>query len=196
MIQKKSGIEELAEKLLSNIYISTQLKEVSIALEYLSQSKSFKNNAQTIASDRRLTNALKKTQMLYLFRDVESPILHDFFSDLFSQKNYTLFNSRQFDYFDQFVQTFQLVTEQVTVINLVTAIELQEKELIVIAKEFCESLGSQAIIHLQINEAIIGGAQIRIGNLVFDYSLRSKFQQFQRQWLSRIEKTSELVGSR
>ncbi len=196
MIQKKSGIEELAEKLLSNIFTSTQLKEVSIALEYLSQSKSFKNNAQTIASDRRLTNALKKTQMLYLFRDVESPILHDFFSDLFSQKNYTLFNSRQFDYFDQFVQTFQMVTEQITVVNLVTAIELEEKELIVFAKEISQSLGSQAIIHLQINEAIIGGAQIRIGNLVFDYSLRSKFQQFQRQWLSRIEKTSELVGSR
>lgn len=195
-MKRKSGIEELAENLLARINTSNQLRDVSIALETFSQSRSFKNNARDIAKDRRLTNALKKTQILYLFRDVEIPILYDFFSDLFAQKNYSLFNSSQFDYFDEFVQVFQKMTEKVTVVNFITAIDLKDSELEKIAKEFSVALGEQAIIHPQINEAIIGGAQVRVGNLVFDYSLRSKFQQFQRQWINRVDKTSELVGSR
>jgi len=40
----------------------------------------------------------------------------------------------------------------------------------------------------------LGGLQIRLENLVFDYSLRTKFQQFQRHWLSSLDKIEAAVG--
>ena len=45
-------------------------------------------------------------------------------------------------------------------------------------------LGKPAVVNLQIKSTILGGVQVRIENLVFDHSLKEKFKQFQRHWLS------------
>jgi len=190
----KNGLAELASHLLSNIYTTTELKQVSVALESLSQSPSFKSRAREIAKDNNLTAAIKKSQLLFLFKDVDIPVLYSFFSDLFGEKEFWMFSSDQFDYFDEFVQVFQLATEEVVVVNLVSAIDIETPDIVTISQGLTKTLGKQAVIHLQVNPSIVGGAQVRIGNLVFDYSLRSKFHQFQCQWLSQIAKTSELVG--
>ena len=195
MSRKVSGLEEMAIQLLTDIHVSKQLKEVSMILEQLSIDKNFKKQALIIASDERLSNTLKKTQMLYLFKDIDNSLVYDFFSDMFSSQNYKLFNSRQFDYFDEFVKKFQMKTEELLIVNLITAIELKQKDLIEIAIDLSDNLEQKVIIHPQTNASLMGGAQIRIGNMVFDFSLRSKFHQFQRQWLASMEKTSKLVGN-
>ncbi len=190
----RSGVEELAQHLLSNIFTTTDLKMVSVALEQLSQNQSFKHHAHEIATDTRLTDSVKKTQLLHLFKDINIPILYTFFSDMFSKHEFWMFSSKQFDYFDEFVQTFQLATEKVTVVNLVTPVDLLPPDLTKISQDLAQSLGTHVVLHLQVNPGILGGIQVRIGNLVFDYSLRSKFHQFQRQWIAQMARTSELVG--
>jgi len=64
----------------------------------------------------------------------------------------------------------------------------------VIAKQLSDSLERQVMLDLKVNPSIVGGAQIRVGNLVFDYTLRSKFNQFERQWINRMARTTEFVG--
>jgi F0F1-type ATP synthase delta subunit len=192
----ESGIKKLAAQLLERISTTTELKQVSVALESLSQSRDFKSSAQLIASDSRLSYAIKKTQILFLLKDIHNPTLYAFFSDLFSEHEFWMFSSAQFDYFDEFVQAFQMLTEKVTVVNIVTAVDVEELDLVQMSKRLAKALENQVVLHPQVNPAIIGGAQIKIGNLIFDYSLRSKFHQFQRQWVSQIEKTAHHVGSR
>lgn len=194
MQHKLSGLEELAEKLLKDIHVSKQLKEVSMILEQLSIDKAFKKQASIIASDQRISNELKKTQMMYLFKDIDNSMVYNFFSDMFLNRNYTLFNFKQFDYLDEFVKKFQMKTEELTIVNLIVPIEIKEKDLVEMAMDLSKNLGNKVIIHPQVNESLLGGAQIRIGNMVYDFSLRSKFHQFQRQWLSSMEKTSQLIG--
>lgn len=194
MSKKMSGLEELAMKLLDNVYVSKSLKEVSMILEELSIDKAFKKQAKTIACDERLSKNLKKTQMMYLFKNIDNPLVYDFFSDMFSAGNYMLFNSRQFDYFDEFVKKFQMKTEELLIVNLITAIEIKDKDLAEIAIDLGQDLETKIVIHPQVNASLMGGAQIRIGNMVFDFSLRSKFHQFQRQWLASMKKTSRMVG--
>jgi F0F1-type ATP synthase delta subunit len=190
----RKGIEELADELLSQINTTAELKQVSVALESLTQSSAFKSRAREVASNMNLTNAIKKSQLLFLFKDIDVPVLYTFFSDMFSDNEFWMFSSKQFDYFDEFVQTFQMLTEKVVVVNLVTAIEIKAPDLKLIAQNLTKSLGSHVIIHLQVNPGIIGGLQARVGNLVFDYTLRSKFHQFQRQWIAQVAKTTEMVG--
>lgn len=190
----RKGIEELADELLSQINTTAELKQVSVALESLTQSSAFKSRAREVASNMNLTNAIKKSQLLFLFKDIDVPVLYTFFSDMFSDNEFWMFSSKQFDYFDEFVQTFQMITEKVLVVNLVTAIEIKVPDLKLIAQNLTKSLGSHVIIHLQVNPGIVGGLQARVGNLVFDYTLRSKFHQFQRQWIAQVAKTTEMVG--
>jgi len=190
----QKGVEKLAAKLLSQVWSTSELKKISLALEGLSHESSFKSNARTIVANSRLSDEVKATQLMQLFQDIPIPTLQSFFTEIFSEGEFWLFSSKQFDYFDEFVREFQLSTEKVQIVQLVVAIEMYPREQMVIASELTKSLERQVILDLKINPAIVGGAQIRIGNLVFDYTLRSKFNQFERQWINRMAKTAEYVG--
>jgi len=190
----QKGVEKLAEKLLSQVWSTVELKKISLALEGLSHSSVFKSEARAIVANPKLSDEHKATRLLQLFQEVEIPTLQSFFTEIFSEGEFWLFSSKQFDYFDEFVREFQLSTEKVLVVQLVIAIEMFPREQMVIASELSKSLERQVILEPKINPGIIGGAQIRIGNLVFDYTLRSKFNQFERQWINRMAKTAEFVG--
>jgi len=190
----QKGVEKLAEKLLSQVWSTVELKKISLALEGLSHSSVFKSEARAIVASSKLSDEHKATRLLQLFQEVEIPTLQSFFTEIFSEGEFWLFSSKQFDYFDEFVREFQLSTEKVLVVQLVIAIEMFPREQMVIASELSKSLERQVILEPKINPGIIGGAQIRIGNLVFDYTLRSKFNQFERQWINRMAKTAEFVG--
>ena len=186
--------DSLVSKLLDTIFTTSTLKEVSEVLEELSQDKRFKAHCNGIVSDYSLTDSQKKRQLSYLLKTIEIPVLHDFFSDQLGNDVLWLFASEKVDYFDKFVRQFQLATEEVEIIYLVTAIKLEGEELKNIAKDLTKSFGYKVILKHEVNPAIIGGAQIRVENMVFDYSLRTKFQQFQRTWIASLEKTGQLVG--
>jgi F-type H+-transporting ATPase subunit delta len=190
----QKGVEKLAKQLLAEVYSTTELKKISLALEGLSHATGFKSDARTIVSNARLSDEAKATQLLALLKEVDIPTLQSFFTGVFSEGEFWLFSSKQFDYFDEFVRAFQLATEQVLVVQMVIAIEMYPREQMVIAQELGKSLERQVVLDMKLNPAIVGGAQIRIGNLVFDYTLRSKFNQFERQWITRMARTAALVG--
>lgn len=184
----------LIAKLMQNIHTTAQLKDISDALEELTQNKAFKNHANDIITDQSLTDSQKKTQLLYLIRSIDIPTLADFFSDVLAGHTFWMFSSEKIDYFDKFVREFQMATEEIVVVYLITATKLMQSDFRTIAKDLGKSFGYKVVLNHQINPAIIGGAQVRVQNLVFDYSLRNKFNQFQRQWLHSLEQTDKMIG--
>ncbi len=190
----EKGTQILSKKLLSKLPTTVALKSVSQSLESLAQNTSFKNHASSIVADPHLSDSQKKTQLLYLIRSVNEPVLYDFFADELSQENYWLFTFDKIDYFDKFVQTFQQATETLKVIHLVTAINLETHEIEDIGKRLAQYFGFSVVINLEVNPAIIGGLQARLDNVVFDLSLRSKFHSFEHNWVKSLESLEENVG--
>lgn len=190
----EKGTQKLAQALLEKVYTTATLKQVTETLEDLAQNQGFKSHANSIVSDPTLTEAQKKTQLTYLLRTIELPIVYDFFIQEAADGQFWLFSSDKIDYFDKFVQTFSLETENVGVVFMTTATKLSSSRLKEIVKDLSDAFGYRMIINHEVNPTIIGGVQIRIENMVFDYSLRSKFSQFQRQWLASLEKTEKAIG--
>lgn len=190
----KSTTQELVEKLLSQIYTAPTLKEVSVTLEELAQNKHFKNHASHIVNDPTLNPGQKTNQLDYVIKNIECSLLYNFFSDLIGANQIWLFDNEKLDYFDEFVKEFQFSTEHIKVLNLTTAIDLSGPQLKAMAKDLSQELGMKVILSYHVNPSIIGGLQIKIDNYIYDFSLRSKFQQFQREWLASLEKTTKLVG--
>jgi F-type H+-transporting ATPase subunit delta len=188
------GTQQIAKRLLKRIHTSTSLSAVSETLESITQNKSLKQHASLIVTDPHLSYANKRTQLLYLLRSVDLPLLNDFFSDELSADTIWLFHTDKIDYFDRFVQSFQRLTETVRVVHLVTVIPLSDLYLRQIADNFATSFGYQVIIDHEVNPSLIGGIQVRLDNYVFDYSLRSRFSQFQRQWVNSIQTLEDTVS--
>lgn len=186
-------LHQLAETLIENIHTTNELSQVSAVLEQISANRQFKQSACEIAGDQHLSDAQKKSQLLILFRKVHVPLIYEFFKQLFSQYQFWLFESDTFDYFDDFVKIFQIHVEKTKIVYLVTAVELKEKDLIRISTEFSEILGKRAVINMQVNPEIIGGVQLRIDNLIFDYSIKSKMNQFKTKWIASLAHASDMV---
>jgi F0F1-type ATP synthase delta subunit len=186
--------DALVNQLLTNLQTTATVKQVSDALEELSQNKTFKRHANLIVSDHTLTDKQKQSQLLYLVQTIDVSALHDFLADTLVQGSTWLFSSDKVDYFDKFVQNFQLATESLQIVYLVTAIDLNKEILTKIAVDLSQSFGYKVIIDHEVNPAILGGAQVRIENMVYDHSLRRKFQQFQRQWLATFDQTEKKLG--
>lgn len=190
----KKGVNQLAGKLLTQIHTAATLKRISDTLEELAQNKGFKEHASNIATDPNLTDSQKKTQLLYLIRSIEIPTLYTFFSEYIDQQNFWLFSGGRIDYFDRFVQEFQRLTESAEIVNLQTAIDLDPLTLEKIAKDLGDSFGIKVIINHQRAEHILGGVKLKIENVVYDYSLHTRFLQFQEAWIKTLQDTESLIG--
>lgn len=188
------GVDQLAGQLLSQIFTSKTLKLVSDTLEELTQNKSFKEHGSNIATDPDLTKNQKKTQLTYLVRSIELPIVHQFLSDQFESDQFWLFSGGRIDYLDRFVQAFQNQTETVQIVYLETAVSLNLAQLKKMSHSLTDLLGSQVIIHPEVNSLLTGGFKIKIENMIYDYSLHTKYMQFQQSWMNTLKKTDKVIG--
>lgn len=190
----KKSMKSVVSRLVETLYTTEALKLISSTLEELSQDRKFKLHADAIVSDESLTDSQKKRQLNYLIKTIEVPELQTFLSDEIEKDNWWLFSVDRIDYFDRFVQNFQIATEEIGVVYLTTSIPLSPTELKTIAKDLSKTFGYKVVLRHEVNKAIVGGAQVRVENLVFDYSLRTKFQHFQKTWLQSLNKTDKLIG--
>jgi len=188
------GIDTLAWQLLQNIYSATLLKQVSDYLEDLSQNKVFKEHATAIATDTSLTHTQKKTQLSYLFRSVELPLLYQFFLHQFDTNQFWLFSGGRIDYFDRLVMAFQKQTELLQIVYVETAVKLTMTQVKAIATNLTEAFGVKVVVHEETVPHLVGGLKIKIDNLVYDYSLHTKYLQFQRVWIQTLKETDKLIG--
>jgi ATP synthase F1 delta subunit len=191
---KKSDTQILVDRLLSQIFETETLKAVSMGLEDFARNKHLKTHAQSIVDDSTLNPSQKKRQLNYLLSNVENSIIQNFFSDEIGAGKLWIFDTAKIDYLDEFVQAFQQSTESIGILLLTTAVELSPTQIRTISRDLTQEFGRKIILNLQINQSIIGGIQVKIENYVFDFSIRTKFQQFQREWLASLEKTTKLVG--
>lgn len=191
---KKTDVQHLADLLINEIYTVTDLKHASLALESIALDRHFKKHAANIYNDPDLTDSQKKRQLIYLLNTIENVQVHNFLSDEIENNNMWLFDTEKIDYLDEFVKIFQQSTESVKIMHLTTAKPLNPIQLKAISKDMSKSFGIKTVIEHAVNPNLISGIQVKIDNYVYDYSLRSKFQQFQREWLASLDKTTKLVG--
>jgi len=191
---KKTDTEVLCDQILAQVYSTAQLKEVSLTLESIALDRHFKTHASNIVNDSELNPSQKKRQLIYLCDTIDDHFIHDFFCDYINDGNFWLFDTQKIDYLDEFVKKFQQATETVHILHLTTAIDLTPPQMRSISKDLSHEFGYKVVINHTVNSALIGGIQVKLDNYIFDYSLRSKFQQFQREWLASLDKTSKLVG--
>ncbi len=191
---KKTDTEILCDKLLSYIHTSHELKQVSLALETIAIDRHFKNHADSIVNDSDLKDAQKKRQLLYLLGTIENSTIHNFFSDEVDSNNLWIFDLQKIDYLDEFIKKFQQATEKIITLHLTSAKDMTPQQIRTISKDLSHEFGTKIIIEHSINKNLIGGVVVKFDNYIFDYSIRSKFQQFQREWLSSLERTSKLTG--
>lgn len=191
---KKSDIETLCDKLLAQIYSAAELKEASLHLESISLDRQFKIHASNIINDSELNSTQKKRQLAYLLGTIELPLLHDFFSDEIDAGSLWLLDNQKIDYLDEFVKKFQQSTESVHILHLTSAVNLTPQQIRSISRDLTHEFGYKIIVDHMVNANLIGGILVKLDNYIFDYSLRSKFQQFQHEWLASLEKTTKLVG--
>lgn len=187
-------IESLVQNLADRLHDTYSMRKISDTLEEMVEDKSFRLHAQSIITDPNLTASQKKTQLLYLIRSLDVKELYDFFTDSLTDDNLWLFDSKETDHLDSFVQQFQIATDKMKLVELTTAIPLNPSHLETIAKDLEKAFAAKVLIHHEVNPMIIGGANIHIDNMVYDLSLRTKFRHFEHQWLSSIKKTGELTG--
>lgn len=191
---KKSDTEILCDKLIAQVYSTQELKQVSLHLESLGLDRHFKTHASNIVGDSELNLAQKKRQLTYLLGTIELPLLHDFLVDEIEAGNLWLFDTDKIDYLDEFVKKFQQSTELIHTLHLTTAVSQSAHQIRNISRDLSHEFGYKVIVDHSVNPSLIGGIQVKLDNYIFDYSLRSKFQQFQREWLASLEKTTKLVG--
>ncbi len=187
-------LDTLINNLIDSINTSHDLKLVSATLEELAEKKSFRDHASAIATDTNLTPAQKKTQLLYLIRSLDVPLLYDFFVKELSEDRLWLFSSDKVDYFDRFVRAFQMATENMKIVNMTTSVPLGDADLKIIAEDLSQSLGAKVLLSHEVNPDIVGGAQVQVENLIFDFSIATKLKQFGQLWLSQINQTSKVTG--
>ena len=188
-------IDDAAHKLIESLYTTESVKKVALTLENLSSNPAFKKHTYEIAVDENLSAGQKAHQLANFLTRVEIPELVNFLNQLFENGELWLFDSQAFDHFDEFSKNFQLAVDQATVVHLVTAIELPQSELKQLGVYFSQILNKHALLNHHVNSDMGGGAQVRIENLIFDYSLKARLKRFEKKWVDSLVSTSQLMSA-
>ncbi|MHB1502103.1 MAG: F0F1 ATP synthase subunit delta [Candidatus Dormibacteria bacterium] len=71
--------------------------------------------------------------------------------------------------------------------QLATAVEVAPSELTRFSKELSARLGVEVNFQAQVDPSLLGGAVVRVGDRVFDASLKTKLQQLRREMLTEVQ---------
>ena len=71
--------------------------------------------------------------------------------------------------------------------QLSTAVEVAPAELARFSKELSSRLGVEVNFQAQVDPTLLGGAVVRVGDRVFDASLKTKLQQLRREMLTDVQ---------
>lgn len=71
--------------------------------------------------------------------------------------------------------------------QLSTAVVVDPEELEKFSRELSDRLGVQVNFQAQVDPSLLGGAVVRVGDRVFDASLKTKLQQLRREMLTEVQ---------
>ena len=85
-----------------------------------------------------------------------------------------------------FLEDLQTEVDKMAIINLSVAVAFKPTDIRDLSQQASEKLGKQAIFDLKVDRTLLGGAIIRYGNYISDYSLKSRLEQFRTNWRSAV----------
>ena len=182
---------KLSRQLLAQVKTLPQFQQLSQALELLAANANLRDRLHHLASDVNLTDQERNQSLNQLISQIQIPLLRDYFLNMIAQGHWWIFQKEPLDYFDQFVSSFQRQSDEIKVVHVVLAIEI---DVAFLADFFTEMLKQQVMINYKVKPKIIGGIQIKIDNLVYDYSVRTKLRLFEKEWIKSLtDNTSKLT---
>lgn len=123
-----------------------------------------------------------KQKILYLEKIISgfiSPQLRTALQKVIKEQNLAFFgHSRLLE----FTEELQVLTEDILVIKISLAKNFKEADLKEMTDFMGKKMGQPVAFDIQVEASLIGGAIIRYGNYINDYSLKSRISQFREHW--------------
>ena len=148
--------------------ILSELHQVKSIFEASPDLKSFFSNPIVAVSD-------KKDVINRVFTDLSANVLNLF---------YVLIDKNRFEFFDTILAEFEKNLDEINnviKIEIVSAVELTTDEEKQISEKLQKKLGSKIEPKYTIDEKIIAGLVIKIGDKVIDNSLKARFDGLEKQ---------------
>lgn len=168
----------LQDKIIGQIYLSSQLDELHASLTEL----------QELVKDGDIELILEqpgkslKQKVKYIEKVIDalpSDILTETLDDALEEGDMELFSTR---YASDFINSLDQALDSIKLLAIEVAVEFKEEDLREMAASFSQRMGFQTALEVTVNPGLIGGAIIRFGNHISDYSIKSRLDQFTDSW--------------
>lgn len=117
--------------------------------------------------------------------NIESKILREYFENLVNKDDLWVFEP---GHFKTFVEEINEIASKTIFFNLTTAVDVKNEDLKLLADKLSKKMEQKVVVHLTIDKNIIGGAIIKKGNFILDFSLKTKMNNLTSQWKKSIQK--------
>jgi F0F1-type ATP synthase delta subunit len=176
-----SEIEKYLRQLLDLIYQKDDLEQILFDLSLFADHIGYSSKSKGKGDESANRQTLIETNLTAM----ESPILRDYFQGLIKKKDLWLFDP---GHFKIFVQEVQELSQKAIFFNLITACEINNKDIKKLVDKLSVKAQKKVMIQLIVDKSIIGGAIIKKDNFILDYSLKTKLNNLSSQWKKSIQK--------
>lgn len=91
-----------------------------------------------------------------------------------------------------FLDTLQSAITNIAVVTLTVAITFKPEDLRELSQEATDKIGRPVVFDLRVDRTLLGGAIVRYGNYISDYSLKTRLEQFRTNWRSAVVETNHV----
>ena len=174
--------------------IEVNSKQLKIAQRYALALSSFEDSYQVLNELVELSQALNESKDLYAFltnpvvtnndkKDVLSKVCGDFSLHTINFLN-VLIDKNRFSYFQSILTELDAIIDEknnIKRVEVVSAVDLSDYEKSRLVDKLQSKLCSSVKVNYVIDENILAGLIIKIGDKVIDNSLKSRFASLKRQ---------------
>lgn len=147
-----------------------------------------KINYSTVTDTESDGDGQKRELICAALNDISSEALTEYFQTLIDNDNLWLFDPSRFRLF---VDGMNEIAKDSLHLDLTTAVPIRTSDIKRIASKLTEKMERKVLIDTKVDESVVGGAVIKKGNYIFDYSIRRKLDNFGQEWKTAIRKAME-----
>jgi F-type H+-transporting ATPase subunit delta len=128
----------------------------------------------------------RQQKLLYLKKLVEplpSPELVQWLDETLAADNLDFFGASSLG---PWVTQLQRDSEALEVLEMTFAITFKPKEIGEVVALCAKKIGRQVVLNVTVEPGLIGGALVRYGDHLFDYSVRSRLERFRASWKEAV----------
>jgi F-type H+-transporting ATPase subunit delta len=174
---------------MNKVLLADQLDTLHMDLTSL-QELSQNGDLDAILEDSGKSIKEKAQAVEAMLSTIRSPELATALRNCLTQGELSMFTKK---FFLSFILKLQKDLEQIAVIRLQVAVEFKPADLHRMADLLARRLGRPVAFDLTVDKTLLGGTIIQIGSHIYDYSLRSRLNQFHDEWDQTLNKKGEVV---